>query len=1481
MNTASNYFDVDTSLPRSRSGRGRAATMAEDDAAANAVAGNDPDARLTAVEAALLAITGQLTQLLAVQAPPVPAPPPAVPIALPPGAPVAAATQRRRLDPSSMEKLSADVDLIKLESWRRRWDDFARLGGLADLAVEDQTATLRLTFDSSMQQVVEVALGILPNATHTPADILTSITDYIRKKRNVALDHVQFRECRQSASESFDDFYMRLKSLAGPAQLCGTCLDSQMATGIMTGVRDTSTKQKLLALTPFPTAQEVVNLCRSEESARANVGALQGKAEVAAVHSHQPPPVQQQGDGGARPKSRCKSCGRSSHRDGPCPAIGKTCHSCGAIGHFSPCCPAGRSSGPAPPTASAANQRDPTRIDGRSVARHIIVGSILSSPRRAPTISVQLRRHPGHPPVEVDGVIPDGGAEVSVAGPDILRALGMRETDLQQSTFDLVMANKKAPLLSVGQLDVTVIYGGVEATVTVVICPEMSGLLLSWVDCVALDILHRDYPHPIGSSRRAVAAVSSQPALHPLLRGPMPDNPTEAEKAEIKAAILSSFADVFDQSTLNCMEGPDMDILLRDDAEPYAINGFRPVPFGQRAEVKRMLDDMVRKGIIAPVTEPTEWVSPLVVARKPNGRGFRLCVDLTRLNKFVKRPAHPVRTPRDAVAEVDGASRFFSALDASDGYFQIALKPSCQHLTTFATPWGRYRFFRAPQGLNCSGDEYNRRQDAAFAGLKDYVRVVDDLLLFHRTFPAHVAGLCEVLSAARRARITFNPSKFQFALDQLMWVGYHIRQGGYEVDPEKLRGISDFPRPKSVTELRSFFGLVEQLAGFSSDVAAAKGPLRPLLSAKNEFVWTGDHDAAFAAVKLALVQPPVLDHFDPALETSLQVDASRKNGMGYALLQRHGDQWKLVDANSRWCSDTETRYAIVELELAAVEWAMRKCRLYLLGLPCFTLVVDHQALVSILDRKTLDLVENPKLQRLKERLSPYVFTTTWRKGKQHSIPDALSRAPVGRPSAEDMAVTGAESAHLRAVFIRRICQLSGDVSAGDEDTGNQGPHLNDPLLDELRTAAQGDVGYAATIEAIVAGFPARRDRTDMAVRQYWSIREQLSTDDGLIFFGSRVVVPPAARRSVLAKLHASHQGIVRTRQRALQTVYWPGITNDIVQMVERCEPCQQHRPSLPKEPLRSDPLPDFVFQSVSADLFQTGSLHALVYADRLSGWTSVHQWRHSPSSKEVIQAIISEFVDLGVPMRFRSDGGPQFASKEFRDMLTRWGVEWAPSSPYYAQSNGHAEAAVKAVKQLVLRCAPSGNLASEAFLQGLLELRNTPDATGLSPNEVVFGHQLRSLVPAHRSKFQARWTNAMDARDRQASVDAATKGYYDAHAHPLRPLRAGQLVRVQDVVTKLWDRVGTIVGVGRNRDYRIKLTSGSVAWRNRRFIRPQLPPADSRPENSPAPDSGPVLDINPAISPKPLADIGTPASRTGPVRRRSSRSRRAPARLDL
>ena len=140
----------------------------------------------------------------------------------------------------------------------------------------------------------------------------------------------------------------------------------------------------------------------------------------------------------------------------------------------------------------------------------------------------------------------------------------------------------------------------------------------------------------------------------------------------------------------------------------------------------------------------------------------------------------------------------------------------------------------------------------------------------------------------------------------------------------------------------------------------------------------------------------------------------------------------------------------------------------------------------------------------------------------------------------------------------------------------------------------------------------------------------------------------------------------------------------------------------------ADPLPTYVFEDVSADLFQHGNLHLLVYADRLSGWPVIHQWRRDPTAREVVQAVESYFVELGVPMRIRSDNGPQFDAGAFQVALQRWCVAWGNSTPHYPQSNGHVEAAVNAVKVLVDKIAPSGDLSSEEFLTGLLEFRNTP-----------------------------------------------------------------------------------------------------------------------------------------------------------------------------
>ena len=130
-----------------------------------------------------------------------------------------------------------------------------------------RTAALRQALGLHMQRVVEIALNIRADGPEKPDEILDRIYQHLRSKWNVALDRVDFETCTQQAGETFDDFYIRLKRTVDCALLCGDCIDQRMTTRIMSGIRDSDVRKKLMSLSPFPTMDQAVDLCRSEESA--------------------------------------------------------------------------------------------------------------------------------------------------------------------------------------------------------------------------------------------------------------------------------------------------------------------------------------------------------------------------------------------------------------------------------------------------------------------------------------------------------------------------------------------------------------------------------------------------------------------------------------------------------------------------------------------------------------------------------------------------------------------------------------------------------------------------------------------------------------------------------------------------------------------------------------------------------------------------------------------------------------------------------------------------------------------------------------------------------------------------------------------------------------------------------------------------------------------------------------------------------------
>ena len=231
---------------------------------------------------------------------------------------------------------------------------------------------------------------------------------------------------------------------------------------------------------------------------------------------------------------------------------------------------------------------------------------------------------------------------------------------------------------------------------------------------------------------------------------------------------------------------------------------------------------------------------------------------------------------------------------------------------------------------------------------------MDDTLIHDTNLEQHYGRVKLYLTKCRENNITLNRDKFVFAKDNLKFVGYIVGKDGIMADPEKTQALKKFPTPKNLTELRSFLGLANQLGQFTDKLSGLVQPLRDLLKTKNEFIWTSTHEEAFNKIKDHLASPPILSNFNPSRETQLHTDASRTNGLGFILMQKHNEEWKMVCCGSRFISETESRYSMVELEMLAVVWAVKKCRVYLMGMKQFSIIVDHKPLESIMDKKTLN-----------------------------------------------------------------------------------------------------------------------------------------------------------------------------------------------------------------------------------------------------------------------------------------------------------------------------------------------------------------------------------------------------------------------------------------------------------------------------------------------------------------------------------------------
>ena len=225
---------------------------------------------------------------------------------------------------------------------------------------------------------------------------------------------------------------------------------------------------------------------------------------------------------------------------------------------------------------------------------------------------------------------------------------------------------------------------------------------------------------------------------------------------------------------------------------------------------------MEAQGIIKKIFEPTEWCAPVVVVQKKQSTNIRVCTDFSRLNKFILRERYYSPTPAELVSQIDLSNcRFFSVMDALKGYHQISNDEQSQPLTTFITPHGRYCYQTAPMGLCSISEHYNRRMDQAFENLRNVYHIVDDCLIASPTWEKHIEDVRNFLHRCREHGISLNERKITFAQSCVTFAGLQISSEGYSLDPKLIKALRHFPTPTCKSDVRSFFGLVNQLSSVS------------------------------------------------------------------------------------------------------------------------------------------------------------------------------------------------------------------------------------------------------------------------------------------------------------------------------------------------------------------------------------------------------------------------------------------------------------------------------------------------------------------------------------------------------------------------------------------------------------------------------------------------------------------------------------------
>lgn len=947
----------------------------------------------------------------------------------------------------------------------------------------------------------------------------------------------------------------------------------------------------------------------------------------------------------------------------------------------------------------------------------------------------------------------DTGAEVSVLCKAEAKRIGIQR--VKKSAAKITgYTGKAVPVLGSIELDICVGHTGVSkhCTETFYVVDQKSDALLGMPAIRALGLIASVEQVQVSTGSRSLSSDE----------------------------LLKKYSNVFEG--LGRYHTP-VKLQLKQGAVPKA-SPPRSVPDKVRGKLKQELNRLESEGIIAKDCEPSEWLSPSVIVNKPDG-SIRLCLDPQHLNSQLVRTQCSISTQSEIFSRVSG-SKYFSCIDGKQGFHQLVLDSESSHLTCFVTPFGKYKYLRLPMGITNAPELFHQLMVNILEGIPGVECYIDDVLVHAATIEEHNSRLGMVLERFSKAGITLNLEKSVFCKNEVVFLGHELSGAGLRPHTAKVDTIREMMVPHDKQAVQSFLGFVGYLSKFVENLAELTHPLRQICKKNVQYMWEKPQQEAFDKIKEAIVSSPTLTYYDSSKPVTVASDSSA-HSLGAVLMQDN----RPIEFAAKSLTETQQRYSVIEKEFLGITFACKRFKYYLWGRDSITIETDHQPLLGLMHKPINEL--SPRLAQMRlEMLSyPIKLILKYKPGKDMVLPDVLSRTcPQGTSECDDL---GADP-------LLQVCQLM---------------IRSETAMRKYQVATLADDTLSVVLKYISEGWPSEKKSCARDAAQYFSLRASLSVVDGIVMYSSRVVIPTSLRPSVLESLHAAHQGVTKTLQRAQNSVFWPGLRKHVEDKCLRCDACLSAEGKSRREPLITMPIPEYPFQVIATDIFHIDGNNYLMVVDYLSKWPVVKALKRSMTAAAVIKNLREIFSEFGTPEKIVSDNGSNYTSSDFAKFCKGLKIEHCTSSALHSSGNGQVERTIGSVKSMMKKCMNNGN----SWEQGLLAIRNTPVGIGLlAPAQYIQGRLLRDSLPLPIDRYRVRSYDLEGFRKDLERVKMGDKHFHDNRAGSDKvQLQNGQLCYFR-TAQNTWIPGSVLRKVG-ERSYVVGRKDGSQYRRNRIDIR--------------------------------------------------------------